>query len=154
MSEYTATVAWARGEAAFTDGQYSRLHTWRFDGGLALPASASPLHVRLPLSDPAAVDPEEAFVAALASCHMLFFLSIAREQGFTVNEYRDDAAGIMEQNAAGKHWIARVSLRPRIVFQEPTLPTQKDISQMHQEAHERCYLANSVRTQIVVEEAM
>ena len=153
MPEYTATVSWSRGEAAFTDGLYSRLHTWRFDGGLTLPASASPLHVRVPLSEPAAVDPEEAFVAALASCHMLFFLSIARERGFTVDEYRDEAAGVMKRNAAGKHWIARVSLRPKIIFREPVLPTQKDIAHMHQEAHERCYLANSVRTEVVVEEA-
>ena len=150
MAEYTATVQWQRQNAAFTDNQYSRAHLWRFDGGVAVPASSSPHVVPVPFSDPANVDPEEAFVAALASCHMLWFLSIAAKKRFVVDSYSDEAVGIMEQNSAGRLAITRVTLRPTIVFAGANLPTEAQIAQIHHLAHESCFIANSVKTEVVV----
>lgn len=152
MHRYTATVAWSRGDAPFTDLRYSRAHRWRFDGGADVPASSSPLHVRTPLSDPAGVDPEEAFVAAASSCHMLTFLWVAARRGFTVDAYVDDAEGIMGRNAEGREAITRIALRPRITWSGDA-PDQATLDALHHEAHEGCYIANSVRSEIVVEEA-
>ncbi len=151
MAEYTATVQWERQDATFTDNQYSRAHRWIFDGGLEIPASSSPHVVALPYSNPTNVDPEEAFVAALASCHMLWALSIAAKQQFLVERYTDAAVGVMERNAAGRLAITRVTLRPEMVFGGPRLPTEAQIAQIHRLAHENCYIANSVTTEVIVE---
>jgi organic hydroperoxide reductase OsmC/OhrA len=148
MSEYTATIEWQRGGAAFTDNRYSRGHSWRFDGGIEVPASSSPHSVRLPYSVAEAVDPEEAFVAALSSCHMLWFLSIAAKRGFAVERYRDEAVGVMAQNAEGKLAMTRVTLRPAVTFGGEKRPSAAEHEAMHHEAHEECFIANSVRTEV------
>jgi organic hydroperoxide reductase OsmC/OhrA len=150
MSEHAATVQWARGDARFTDRRYSRAHTWTFDGGAKVHASSSPHSVPLPWSDPAAVDPEEAFVAALASCHMLWFLSIAAGRGHTVDRYIDHAVGTMGRNAEGRMAILRVVLRPQVTWSGPS-PDGNDVAAMHHEAHAACFIANSVRTEVVCE---
>jgi organic hydroperoxide reductase OsmC/OhrA len=148
MSNYGATVAWSRNGAAFVDGRYSRAHVWQFDGGLEVPGSSSPSVVPLPYSDPAAVDPEEAFVASLSSCHMLWFLSIAAAKGFVVDTYRDEAVGIMEKDAEGKLAITRVTLRPIAKFNGASIPTEAELGDLHHEAHQKCFLANSVKSEI------
>jgi len=150
MSEYTAVISWRREGAVFTDNRYNRAHAWSFDGGAVVPASASPLHVPVPLSDPTGVDPEEAYVAAISSCHMLFFLSLAAKKKFIVDSYEDHAVGEMEKGADGALWMSRVSLRPNIVF-SGAQPTPTDITALHHQAHTMCYLANSVKTAITVE---
>ena len=150
MSEHFATVRWQRGEHPFVKGRYSRKHEWHFDGGAIVPGSASPQVVREPFSDASAVDPEEAFVAALSSCHMLWFLSTAAERGFVVDDYDDQAVGRMRENDEGKLVVAEVALRPRARF-NGTQPTREQIVDMHHAAHESCFLANSVKTDIRVE---
>jgi len=150
--EYTATIAWTRGAAeTFTDLKFSRAHQWSFDGGITVPASSSPLSVRLPYSEAAAVDPEEALVAALSSCHMLTFLFLAAKQGFVVDSYRDQAVGIMRKNQRGKLYVANVALRPRIVFAGGRQPSAAELDQLHHHAHEECYIANSVLTEVAIE---
>jgi organic hydroperoxide reductase OsmC/OhrA len=149
--EYQARVHWERGAAPFTDNRYSRGHTWHFDGGVEVPASSSPQVVRLPLSLEKAVDPEEAFVASLASCHMLFFLSFAATAGWRVDEYTDDALGTMGRNAAGKTAMLSVVLRPRVSFSGERLPSRADQQQLHHRSHEECFIANSVLTEVRVE---
>ena len=151
MSQHIAQIRWERRGAAFTDNRYSRGHTWRFDGGIEVPASASPHVVPLPLSVEAAVDPEEAFVASLASCHMLWFLSIAAKRGFVVESYRDEATGEMTKNPQGRLAITRVTLRPVVSFAAPSRPTHAEHDALHHEAHEECFLASSVRTEIRIE---
>ena len=151
MSEYVATVEWKRNGAKFTDNRYSRVHSWRFDGGLTVPASSSPHVVPAPLSDPNGVDPEEAFIAAVSSCHMLWFLSLAAKEGFIVDRYSDNAVGFMEKNAQGKLAITRVLLRPRISFSGENRPSPGDVDALHHGAHDRCFIANSVRTEISVD---
>jgi organic hydroperoxide reductase OsmC/OhrA len=148
MSEYTATIEWRRGGAVFTDNRYSRGHSWKFDGGIEVPASSSPHSVRLPYSVAESVDPEEAFVAALASCHMLWFLSIAAKRGFAVEHYRDEAVGIMARNPEGKLAMTQVTLRPAVTFFGEKRPSAADHEAMHHEAHEECYIANSVKTEV------
>jgi len=148
MNTYTATIEWDRAGARFTDNRYSRGHTWRFDGGVEVPASSSPHSVRLPFSRGDAVDPEEAFVAALSSCHMLWFLSIAANRGFCVDRYVDEAQGLMATNAAGKLAITEVTLRPRVVFVGDPAPSSAEIRAMHAEAHAECFIANSVTTDV------
>ena len=148
MSRYTAEVVWERGDAVFTDNRYSRGHLWRFDGGVQVPASASPSVVPPPLSIEAAVDPEEAFVASLASCHMLWFLSIAARKGFAVERYRDEAVGRIERNAEGRLAMTSVTLRPRIAFAADSRPSPAEHEALHHEAHERCFIANSVKTDV------
>lgn len=152
MSIYIAEVEW-QGEPGekFTDNRYSRKHEWRFDGGVTVPASSSPHVVRVPFSDPAAVDPEEAYVAALSSCHMLWFLSIAAQKRFVVTGYRDAAEGTMAKNDAGKDVVTRVVLKPAVTFGGERVPTDEEVAALHHEAHEACFLANSVRTVIEVE---
>jgi organic hydroperoxide reductase OsmC/OhrA len=149
--EYCATVVWQRqADEKFSDNRYSRAHQWRFDGGAVVPASSSPLVV--PLHSAAAnVDPEEAFVAALSSCHMLFFLSYAARRGFVVEHYEDQALGVMGKNAQGKEAMLKVSLRPRIRFSGDKLPDAAAIEALHHRSHQDCYLANSVKTEVVVE---
>ena len=146
--EHTAQIRWSRGEAVFTDNRYSRGHSWLFDGGVEVPASSSPHVVRVPFSVEAAVDPEEAFVAAIASCHMLWFLSIAAESGFRVDQYLDEAVGAMGKNSAGKTAVIRVTLHPRVSFSGDKLPSHAQIEGLHHKAHAECFIANSVTTDI------
>lgn len=148
MAEYEALIAWSRDGATFTDNRYSRGHRWLFDGGVEVPASSSPQVVPVPLSVAAAVDPEEAFVASLSSCHMLWFLSIAARRGFVVDSYQDAAVGIMAKDAAGKLAMTRVTLRPEVRFGGAARPTQAEELDMHHEAHEQCFIASSVRTEV------
>src|SRR6185436_15773004 len=148
MAEYTSVVLWSRDGAAFTDNRYSRGHRWLFDGGIEVPASSSPHAVPLPLSVAAAVDPEEAFVASLSSCHMLWFLSIAAKRGFVVDTYRDEAAGIMGKDASGKLAMSRVTLRPEVHFSGDPRPAADEVVAMHHEAHEQCFIASSVKTNV------
>ena len=149
--EYTATTSWKRGSSEpFTDNKYSRAHTWAFDGGVTVPASSSPLSVRLPMSRADAVDPEEALVAALSSCHMLTFLYLAAKQGYVVESYDDAAVGVMTKNERGKLFMSKVALRPRIVFSGTKQPSAAELAQLHHHAHEECYIANSVLTDVVV----
>ena len=151
MSDYQATISWQRGSAPFTDNKYSRAHTWTFDGGIEVPASSSPSVVKAPYSNAQAVDPEEAFVASLSSCHMLWFLSIAAQRGFCVDRYVDAASGVMSRNAAGKLAMTRVTLRPDVAFAGERLPTREEIVAMHHAAHDECFIANSVTTEVVCE---
>jgi len=151
MGEHRSTVSWARGDARFSDRRYSRAHTWRFDGGAVVPASASPHVVPVPLSDPAGVDPEEALVAALSSCHMLTFLWLAARAGFVVDSYDDDAVGTTGKNAAGRDAVTRVVLRPSIRWSGARLPTDAELAALHHDAHEQCFIANSVTSEIVIE---
>lgn len=151
MKRFDATVAWQRAGQAFTDQHYSRAHAWHFDGGLAVPASSSPLSVPLPLSDAAAVDPEEALVAAASSCHMLFFLSLAAARGLTVDSYRDAAHGLLDADERGRMAIVRIVLRPVIAFGGERQPAATELADLHREAHARCYIANSLRAEVVVE---
>ncbi|HET8625282.1 MAG TPA: OsmC family protein [Gemmatimonadales bacterium] len=153
MSEYKAVVEWERRGAVFTDHRYSREHRWTFDEGMSVPASASPHIVPLPYSTAAAVDPEEAFVAALASCHMLFFLSLAAKQRFTVESYRDTATGMMGKDGEGKEAMLEVTFRPEVRFGGDRLPTAADIDALHHAAHEECFLARSVKTTVRCEPA-
>jgi len=149
MKQFEARVAWQRGSQPFLDGRYSRAHAWRFDGGLDVPASSSPLSVPLPMSDASALDPEEALVAAASSCHMLFFLSLAAGRGFTVDSYVDDAVGFMDKDGQGRIAMTRIALRPAIVFAGQR-PAQDELDALHHEAHARCYIANSLRTEVLV----
>lgn len=151
MSEYFATVEWRRNGAAFSDNRFSRAHTWRFDGGATVPGSSAPQVVRPPYSDPAAVDPEEAFVASASACHMLWFLALAVKARLIVDSYSDEAVGVMEKNAQGKFAITRITLRPKIAFSGAKTPTPAELDALHHKAHEECYIANSVRTEITVE---
>lgn len=152
MQQFEAKLVWQRGTQSFADQRYSRAHEWIFDGGLHVPASSSPLSVPLPMSDPAAVDPEEALVAAASSCHMLFFLAIAAQRGFVVDAYRDHALGIMEKNEQGKIAMSRIILRPAIAF-SLTPPNEAELAAIHHSAHDKCYIANSIRAQVVIEAA-
>jgi organic hydroperoxide reductase OsmC/OhrA len=149
MSEYTATVHWQREpQAAFTDNRYSRRHDWRFDGGAVVPGSSSVHSVPLPYSDPAAVDPEEAFVAALSSCHMLWFLSLAARAGWQVDDYRDEAVGVMARNAEGRTAMTLVTLRPAVAWGGERRPDAAELHRLHHAAHEACYIANSVKSEV------
>ena len=147
MAEYNAVVEWERNGAAFTDNRYHRAHRWRFDGGVEVPASASPHVVPPPLSAEAAVDPEEAFVASLSSCHMLWFLSLAAKRGWVVDAYRDEAVGVLGKDASGRLAMTRVTLRPDVRF-AGLPPSAAEIDALHREAHERCFIANSVKTDV------
>ena len=150
MATHTATVRWAASPGEdFAKGQYSRAHSWSFDGGAIVAASASPHIVPAPWSDAAAVDPEEAFVASLSSCHMLFFLDFARRAGVVVTSYEDVAEGVMEKGADGLMRISKVRLRPRIAFAEA--PDSAALDALHHKAHEACFIANSVTSEVVVE---
>jgi organic hydroperoxide reductase OsmC/OhrA len=152
--EYRATVKWTRGDAKFTDQRYSRGHTWSFDGGITVPGSSSPLSVRLPFSVAEAIDPEEAFVAAVSSCHMLTFLYVAAKQGFVVDDYADEALGVMSKNELGRQWVSRVTLAPAIRFSGEKRPTDAQLEELHHLAHDECYIANSVKSEIVVQGSM
>ena len=149
MSRYVAEVSW-RSDGEFASGRYSRRHEWRFDGGAIVTASASPDVVPVPMSDAAGVDPEEALVASVASCHMLWFLSLAQEAGVEVTSYSDSAEGVMGRIAPGRLALTRITLRPKISF-AGTPPSTEEVERLHHEAHDRCFIANSLKTEIVIE---
>lgn len=151
MSEYTATVKWQRGDQDFADDNYSRGHVWEFDGGARVPASASPHIVPLPKSVAENVDPEEAFVASLSSCHMLFFLSIAVKKRYIVDSYTDSAIGYLAKNDQGRFAMTSVVLRPNAVFSGDNQPTAEQLSKIHEQSHRQCFIANSVKTEISIE---
>ena len=149
MSEYTAEVLWVRDPAQdFLGNRSSRRYLMRFDGGIEVPGSSAPSSVPLPMSDAQAVDPEEAFVASLSSCHMLWFLAIAAKRGFVVDRYLDPAVGVMARNAQGKLAMTLVTLRPDVSFAGERQPSRDELDQLHHKAHEECYIANSVRTEV------
>jgi organic hydroperoxide reductase OsmC/OhrA len=154
MSEHKATIRWARTGPDFLKGKYSREHTWTFDGGLTVPASPSPSVVPAPWSNAANIDPEEAFVASISSCHMLTFLWVASKEGFVADSYEDAAVGVMTKNERGVPWVSTVTLRPRIVWSGDKLPTPADLERLHHRAHEECFIANSIKTAITVEPPM
>ncbi|MES2860604.1 MAG: OsmC family protein [Pseudomonadota bacterium] len=147
MSDHVATVEWSRGDQAFADNRYSRAHDWTFDGGAVVRGSSAPTSVPLPMSDPTAVDPEEAFVAALSSCHMLFFLAFAAKAGFVVDRYRDEAVGLLGKDDRGRTLMTVVTLRPIVTFSGAG-PDAAALADLHHRAHEACYIANSVRTEV------
>ncbi len=152
MSSYTATIRWTRDPSTdFAKGQYSRAHSWEFDGGAVVPASPSPHVVPAPWSDQAGVDPEEAFVASLSSCHMLFFVDLARRAGLVVDSYVDEAEGVLEKRADGKMWMSRVTLHPRVEFSSEKRPSDAVVADLHHRAHEACFIANSVTTEVTIE---
>ncbi len=155
MSRYVAETVWAReaSERDFLAGRYSRRHVLRFDGGSEVAGSSSPHNVPLPWSDPAAVDPEEAFIAALAACHMLFFLSFAGRSGFCVDRYVDAADGVCESDGTGKIAMTVVTLRPRVAFSGERRPGRADVVRLHHESHAACFIANSVKTEVRCEPA-
>jgi organic hydroperoxide reductase OsmC/OhrA len=150
MSEHRAHVRWQHDGGAFAKRQYSRAHTWTFDGGVTVPASAAPSGVPVPYSNPANVDPEEAFVAAVSSCHMLVFLYLAALGGFEVLRYEDEALGRLTPNDRGALWVSHVVLSPRVAYAGGSAPTAEQEADLHHRAHEGCYIANSVRTEITV----
>jgi organic hydroperoxide reductase OsmC/OhrA len=149
--QFEAKLEWQRNGQVFLDQRYSRAHTWSFDGGLTVPASSSPLSVPLPMSEAANLDPEEALVAATSSCHMLFFLSIAAQRGHTVDSYVDHAVGVMGKNADGKMAMTRIALRPEISFAGTAWPGAEELAAIHHAAHDKCYIANSLKAEVVVE---
>src|SRR5262245_19690481 len=154
VHEYRVTVLWTRGNAAFVDNRYSRGHVWTFDGGIEVPASSAPSSVRLPYSVAEAVDPEEALVAAVSSCHMLTFLYVAGKHGFVVDAYADEAVGIITKNEQGRLWVSKITLRAALTFSGEKRSTADEVDHFHHLAHEECYIANSVKSEIVVEGAM
>ncbi|WP_341662163.1 OsmC family protein [Vibrio sp.] len=152
MSQHSAVIRWVRDEdEIFKDNKYSRAHIWEFDGGLSIPASPSPHVVPLPLSNDANVDPEEAFVAALSSCHMLVFLSIAAKRKYVIDSYTDEAVGMLGKNSEGRESITKVVLRPHVVFSGDKIPTNDQLTKMHHISHENCFIANSVKTEVITE---
>ncbi|HYC97233.1 OsmC family protein [Brevundimonas sp.] len=151
MSEHLATIEWRRDGQAFSDNKYARAHDWRFDGGAVVRGSSAPSSVPVPMSDPAAVDPEEALVAAVSSCHMLFFLAFAARGGFVVDRYSDEASGVLGRDERGRMSITAVTLRPEVVFSGETRPDAAALDDLHHRAHEACYIANSIRAGVTVE---
>jgi len=150
MKTYTALIEWSCGEDEFTKSEYSRVHSWTFDSGDVIKASASPHIVPEPYSTPDAVDPEEAFIASISSCHMLWFLAIVSKRDYKVDQYTDRAKGVMGKNDHGRLAIAKVDLYPVLRFSGDRIPDDSEIQSMHREAHEKCFIANSVRTEITV----
>jgi len=153
MSKHTAIITWKGGGPDFAAGRYTREHTWRFDGGMTVLASPSPHVVPAPWSNAANVDPEEAFVASIASCHMLTFLWLASREGFVADGYEDEAVGEMTKNDRGLAWVSSVTLHPRIAWSGAKLPTSADLERLHHLAHEQCFIANSIKTAVAVEGA-
>jgi organic hydroperoxide reductase OsmC/OhrA len=148
MADHHATIHWERGDAVFTDRRYSRRHLMHFDGGATVPGSSSPHAVRLPYSDPAAVDPEETFVASLSSCHMLWFLDLACRAGWCVDDYRDEAVGVLAQDGDGRMAMTQVTLRPAVRFGGERRPDASEVERLHHAAHAECFIANSVKTEV------
>ena len=150
MSDHRAHIVWQSQAEDFLAGHYSREHTWAFDGGLVVPASPSPSIVKPPYSNPAAVDPEEAFVAAISSCHMLTFLYLASRQGFEVIRYEDEAIGSLSKNEHGVPWVSSVVLSPLVEYHPERRPSAERESHLHHRAHQECFISNSVKTEISV----
>jgi organic hydroperoxide reductase OsmC/OhrA len=150
MSEHRATISWKRTSEEFLKGKYSREHTWTFDGGAIVRASSSPSVVPVPYSNPANVDPEEAYVASLSSCHMLTFLYLAGRRGFQIDSYDDEAIGVITKNERKIPWVSTVTLNPRIVYGGDKRPTPAEEEQLHHQSHEQCFIANSVKTEVIV----
>jgi organic hydroperoxide reductase OsmC/OhrA len=153
MSEHKATIEWKNGGPDLLKGRYSRVHRWSFDGGATVEASASPSVVPAPYSSAAAVDPEEAFVASISSCHMLTYVWLASRKGFQVDSYHDHAVGVMTKNEGGVPWVSKITLRPAIVYGGDKRPTPEDEEHLHHAAHEQCFISQSVKTEVVVEAA-
>jgi organic hydroperoxide reductase OsmC/OhrA len=153
MSEHRATIRWTTAVAStdYTKGRYSREHAWEFDGGITVPGSASPATVRAPWSIEAAVDPEEAFVASIASCHMLTFLYLTARAGFALAGYTDHAVGMMTKGDNGVPWVSKVTLRPELAWVGDRQPTAAELADLHHHAHEQCFISNSIKTEVVVE---
>jgi len=150
MSEHTALIRWNFTGGEFLKGKYSREHTWTFDGGLTVPAAPAPGNVPVAFGNPANVDPEEAFVSAVSSCHMLTFLFVAYRAGFAVESYEDAAVGVMHKNEKGSAWVSKVTLHPKIAYSAEKSPTPQQEAQLHHQAHEQCIIANSIKTEVVV----
>jgi organic hydroperoxide reductase OsmC/OhrA len=152
MAEHHATITWQGSATAedFRRGKYSREHTWVFDGGVTIPASPSPSVVPAPWSNPAHVDPEEAFVASVSSCHMLTFLYLAAKQGFVLTSYRDAAVGVMTKGANGVPWVSKITLHPVLAFSGDKQPSAEELAALHHHAHEQCFISNSIKTEVVV----
>jgi organic hydroperoxide reductase OsmC/OhrA len=150
MAQHHASIEWVSQGDGFQRLQYSREHVWRFDGGAVVAASSSPAVVPLPWSNAAAVDPEEAFVAAVASCHMLWWLSLAARQRWDVVRYRDEAVGVVEKDANGRVWVSRVTLQPTIEYGEKA-PSPDEEERLHHQAHDQCFIANSIRSEVVIQ---
>ena len=148
MSIHRATINWKCSSAEFVDGRYSREHTWSFDGGVVVPASPSPSVVPAPWSNPANVDPEEAYVAAVSSCHMLSFLYLAAKEGFQVDSYEDEAIGAMTKSERGTPWVSSVTLQPKIRYSGSKQPDPAEEARLHHEAHEQCFIAQSIKTEV------
>lgn len=153
MAEHKTIIDWKCSGPDFLKGRYSREHTWSFDGGVTVPASPAPSVVPVPWSNPAHVDPEEAFVASVASCHMLTFLFLAARAGYEVESYRDEAVGIMTKNERGVPWVSLITLRPVIGYAGEKRPDAAAVADLHHRAHEQCFIANSVKTEVKVEAA-
>jgi len=152
MSEYFAKVNWSRSNNEnYIDNKYSRGHEWSFDGGATVQASSSPHIVPLPYSVAENVDPEEAFIASLSSCHMLFFLSVAAKRRYVVDSYVDNAVGVMEKDEGGNVAMTKVTLRPHVQFSGEKIPTIEQLEKMHQQSHKQCFIANSVKTEVIIE---
>ena len=150
--KYEARVAWSRQDTEkFTDNRYSRAHEWSFDGGTTVRASSSPSVVPLPLSVADAVDPEEALVASASSCHMLYFLFFAAKKGFVIDRYEDEAFGVLEKNDAGKMFMSRITLRPKVTFSGDKAPSADELNALHHSAHEECFIATSLKSEMVIE---
>jgi len=150
MSEHKATIKWQRTNPDFLKGRYSREHTWAFDGGVIVTASAAPAVVPAPWSNPAGVDPEEAFVASISSCHMLTFLHLACKAGFQIDSYEDEAVGKVTKDEKGVPWVSSVALHPKIIYSGEKSPAPTDEARLHHQAHEQCFIANSVKTEVAV----
>jgi len=150
MAEHKAIIDWKRTSEEFLKGKYSREHTWTFDGGLVVPASPAPSVVPVPYSNPAHVDPEEAYVASVSSCHMMTYLHVASKQGFQIDSYYDEAVGTMGKNEKGIPWVAAIMLNPKIAYSGAKLPTPADEEKLHHLAHEYCFIANSIKTAVTV----
>jgi organic hydroperoxide reductase OsmC/OhrA len=150
MSQHQATIRWQRTSPDFLKGKYSREHTWTFDGGVTVPASPSPSVVPVPYSNPAHVDPEEAFVASVSSCHMLTFIYLASRQGFQVDSYEDSAVGTMTKNERGVPWMSSIQLNPKIAYSGEKQPSSAEVQQLHHLSHEQCYISNSIKTEVTI----
>ncbi|PKF59148.1 peroxiredoxin [Alteromonadales bacterium alter-6D02] len=152
MAEYRASILWQRAsDEQYTDRKYSRAHQWQFDGGATIEASSSPHIVPLPYSSAEGVDPEEAFIASLSSCHMLFFLDFAAKAGWVVDSYTDHAIGVMNKDHMGRMSMSEVTLRPKVVFSTAKKPCVEQLEQLHHQAHQHCFIANSVKTEVTTD---
>jgi organic hydroperoxide reductase OsmC/OhrA len=149
MSEHKVTIDWKRETSDFDYKTYNRDHNWMFDAGVTVRASATPSY----LGNAACVDPEEAFVASLSSCHMLTFLAICARSGYVLDSYRDDAIGILAKDSGGALAMSKVTLRPAVKFGGAKIPTPDETAKLHEQAHHACFIANSVKTEVVVEPA-